>query len=53
VKPQPVIQYVSAKLVKVPFAKPWLASDQDVDVYIEAMREALKAELRNGKRIQI
>jgi hypothetical protein len=52
-KPQPVIQYVSAKLVKVPFAKPWLASDQDVDVYIEAMREALKAELRNGKQIQI
>ncbi len=53
VQPQPVIQYVSAKLVKVPFAKPWLASDQDVDVYIEAMREALKAELRNGKQIQI
>ena len=53
VQPQPVIQYVSAKHVKVPFAKPWLASDQDVDFYIEAMREALKAELRNGKQIQI
>jgi hypothetical protein len=53
VKPQPVIQYVSANSVKVPFAKPWLASDEDVDVYIEAMREALKAELRNGKQIHI
>jgi hypothetical protein len=49
----PVIQYISANSVKVPVAKPWLASDEDVDVYIEAMREALKAELRNGKRIQI
>jgi hypothetical protein len=49
----PVIQYVSAKIVKVPFAKAWLANDEDVDGYIEAMREALKAELRHGKRIQI
>ena len=35
------------------FNKAWLADESDVDRYLESMREALLAEIRNGKRIQI
>ncbi|MBV5326244.1 MAG: BREX system P-loop protein BrxC [Chlorobium sp.] len=50
---EPPIKYVSSRLVRVSFDKPWLADESDVDRYLESMREALLTEIRSGKRIQI
>ncbi len=52
-KPQPHIEYVASRTVKVSFDKSWLADEIDVDRYLESMREALLEEIRKGKRIQI
>ncbi len=52
-KPEPLIDYVSGRAVKVLFDKAWLADETDVDQYLESMREALLEEIRKGKRIQI
>jgi len=54
-KPEPriEIEYVSSRAVRVSFDKAWLADQQDVERYLESMREALLAEIRKGKRIQI
>lgn len=45
--------YVSSRAVQVVFDKPWLADEADVERYLQAMREALLEEIRQGKRIQI
>jgi hypothetical protein len=50
---EPHIEYVPSRSVRVSFNKAWLADESDVDRYLESMREALLAEIRNGKRIQI
>ncbi len=50
---EPHIEYVPSRSVRVSFNKAWLADESDVDSYLESMREALLAEIRNGKRIQI
>ena len=52
-KPEPRIEYVPSRSVRVSFEKAWLADETDVDLYLEAMREALLEEIRKGKRIQI
>lgn len=51
--PEPRIEYVPSRAVKISFEKAWLADETDVDRYLEAMREALLEEIRKGKRIQI
>jgi hypothetical protein len=50
---EPQVQYVASRTVQVSFDKAWLADENDVDRYVAAMREALMAEIRGGKRIQI
>ncbi|WP_291442034.1 BREX system P-loop protein BrxC [Desulfovibrio sp.] len=52
-KPEPRIEYVPIRSVKVSFDKAWLADETDVKRYLESMREALLDEIRKGKRIQI
>lgn len=52
-KPEPRIDYVPSRSVKVSFDKAWLADETDVERYLESMREALLDEIRKGKRIQI
>jgi len=52
-KPEPRIEYVPSRAVKVSFDKAWLADETDVERYLESMREALLDEIRKGKRIQI
>lgn len=52
-KPEPNIEYIPSRAVRVTFEKAWLADEQDVERYLESMREALLAEIRKGKRIQI
>lgn len=53
VKTEPRIEYVPSRSVKVSFDKAWLADENDVERYLESMREALLDEIRKGKRIQI
>ena len=48
-----LIKYVSSRSVQVSFDKAWLADEADVDRYLAAMRNALLAEIQDGKRIQI
>ncbi|MGI6639418.1 MAG: BREX system P-loop protein BrxC [Desulfobulbus sp.] len=52
-KPEPRIEYVPSRSVKVSFDKAWLADETDVERYLESLREALLEEIRKGKRIQI
>lgn len=52
-KPEPRIEYVPSRSVKVSFDKAWLADETDVERYLKSMREALLDEIRKGKRIQI
>jgi hypothetical protein len=53
VRPEPRIEYVPSRSVKVSFDKAWLADEIDVERYVESMRSALLEEIRKGKRIQI
>jgi hypothetical protein len=50
---EPSIEYVPSRSVRVAFPKAWLADEADVDSYTNAMREALLAEIRSGKRVQV
>ena len=50
---QPCIEYISSRAVQIPFDKPWLADESDLDSYLKSMRVALLAEINKGKRIQI
>lgn len=52
-KAQPPVEIISIRAAKVVFAKPLLTDEADVEIYLNSMREALLAELRNGKRIQV
>jgi hypothetical protein len=47
------IEYVPSKSVRVAFEKAWLADETDIDNYLKSMREALLAEIQQGKRIQL
>jgi hypothetical protein len=51
--PEPRIEYVPSRALKVSFDKAWLADATDVERYLASMREALLEEIRKGKRIQI
>ncbi|MGV1917677.1 BREX system P-loop protein BrxC [Rhizobium sp. 22-785-1] len=48
---QPV--YVAASALRVTYAKPYLADEQDVDAYLETLRETLVAEIVAGKRVTV
>ena len=50
---EPRIEYVPRRAVRVPFDKPWLADETDVDRYLKSMREAFLTEINKGNRIQI
>ena len=50
---QPCIEYISSRAVQIPFDKPWLADESDLDSYLKSIRVALLAEINKGKRIQI
>jgi hypothetical protein len=51
--PPPPTQYVAATGLRVAYPKPFLADEQDVDAYLDTLRETLIAEIRAGKRITI
>ncbi|MBE2233048.1 MAG: BREX system P-loop protein BrxC [Anaerolinea sp.] len=47
------IEYVSRHALEIPFQKAWLADEKDVDAYLAALKKALMAPIREGKRVQI
>ncbi len=46
-------EYVAASSLRVTYAKPYLADEQDIDVYLDTLRETLIAEIRAGKRVTV
>ena len=46
-------EYVTRASLAVPFAKPWLGSEDDVEAYLDALKQTLLTAIREGKRIQI
>ena len=51
--PPTVSQFVSAKTVSVAASKSVLDTEEDVDSYIRAFREALVQQIKDGKRITV
>jgi molybdopterin-guanine dinucleotide biosynthesis protein A len=47
------IEYVSRTALSVAFDAPWLATEEDVEHYLEALRETLLQAIEDGKRIHI
>lgn len=46
-------EYVAASALRVTYAKPYLANEQDIDAYLNTLRETLIAEIRAGKRVTV
>lgn len=52
--PQPAQpEMIAARSISVEFDKAWLASEDDLDRYLEAQRKAWLAEIKAGKRVRI
>ena len=51
-EPRP-IEGIQAKQIKVPFNKPWLESEQDVEHYVECYKEVLIDAIKQGKQVQL
>lgn len=49
--PQP--EYVAASALRVTHSKPYLADEQDIDAYLNALRETLIAQIHAGKRVTV
>ena len=47
------IEYISSAAIRVPFDKPWLVNESDLDQYLQAVREAFLQEITRGKRINL
>lgn len=47
------IKSVSAKQIRVDYPKPWLASESDVEGYLEEYKKVLLAAIKEGKHIQL
>jgi TolA-binding protein len=45
--------YVQARNLQVVYDKAWLASEADVERYLESLREALLQEIQQGRKVQI
>lgn len=57
IEPQKVaeakVEYIANRAIKVPFDKAWLASESDVEEYLQSARAAFLREIHQGKRIQV
>lgn len=47
------VEYVGSKSLSVEFHKAWLADEQDVDCYLEALKKSIMREISTGKRVRI
>lgn len=46
-------EYVAASALRVTYVKPYLSDEQDIDAYLDTLRETLIAEIRAGKRVTV
>jgi hypothetical protein len=46
-------EYVHARNLKVTYGKAWLATEEDVDRYLESLKDALLQEVQQGRKVQI
>lgn len=44
---------VPARTIKVAYAKPWVASESELDDYLQQLREAWLKEIQTGNRVQV
>jgi hypothetical protein len=49
----PAAKVVPSRNIKVSFTKPWLATEADLDDYLQKLREAWLSEIQAGNRVQI
>ena len=40
-------------MLRITYAKPYLADERDIDAYLDTLREMLIAEIRAGKRVTV
>jgi hypothetical protein len=50
---EPAADYVAQGTLPIAYTKPWLADEDDVEAYLEALREALLNAIKAGKRVRI
>ncbi len=50
---KPPVEYVTRQSLQVLFDKDWLMDEDDVDRYLEVLRQMLLKMISEGKRIQI
>ena len=50
---EPKIEYVSRRSIQVDFDKPWLADEEDIEPYLDALRAALIKEIARERRIKL
>ena len=50
---EPPADYVHSRNLRVTYDKAWLASEADVERYLESLREALLEEIKQGHKVQI
>lgn len=50
---KPTIEYIPSSAIPIPFSKPWLADEEDIEKYLQAVREAYQKEIERGKRINL
>ena len=43
--------YINASEIRPKYAKPYLAEESDVEIYVEEMKQSLLAHIRSGKRV--
>ncbi|WP_442596650.1 BREX system P-loop protein BrxC [Parapusillimonas sp. JC17] len=51
--PAPAPKIVPARSLKPDYPKAWLASENDIDNYLDALRKTLLAEVQQGHKVQI
>jgi len=49
----PQVEYIATSAIHVSFDKAWLADENDIDHYLNSLREAMRKAVSEGKRIQI
>jgi hypothetical protein len=47
------VEYISHHELTISFGQPWLANEEDVDVYLCLLKEKMLAVIKEGKRVQV
>jgi energy-coupling factor transporter ATP-binding protein EcfA2 len=50
---EPRVQYVQARQLNIEFDKAWLESEDEVERYLDAMRQAMLEQIQKGKKVQV